>query len=97
MGKHLTIEEKKNAEKEVAENRRAIKELKQKIYCLKARNKRLLNHIYTKNKSKYGGLYAQNSVCQAIFGMAFRSLSPEQKKEYYKIMKEKERSNNKMG
>jgi hypothetical protein len=91
MGKHLSIEEKLNAETEFAENKEKIKELKAQIKTLKYRNERLLDCIYYKHRSKYQGLYGINGLCYALFKKRCRELDPDERRMYNRIKKAEER------
>ena len=82
MGKHLTIEEKLNAENEVKENLEKIKELKNEIHKIKRRNERLRNHIYFKTRSKHNGLYGIDGVCYKMFGKKRSDLTVQERRMY---------------
>ena len=71
MGKHLTIEEKLNAENELKENRLVMKWLRQRINEIKYRNSKLENYLGNKKNSKYEGLYGIEGSCYKMFGKKF--------------------------
>lgn len=95
MSKHLSIEEKLNAENELAENIEKIKQLKDQIKLLMYRNNKLRRHIYSRKRSKYNGLYGIDGVCYTLFGKKAIDLDIEEKREYNRLMKAKERANKK--
>ena len=87
MGKHLTIEEKLNAENELKENRLVMKWLRQRINEIKYRNSKLENYLVNKKNSKHEGLYGIDGSCYKLFGKKFRDLTVEQRREYHRITK----------
>jgi hypothetical protein len=107
MGKHLSINEKLNAQNELIKNRKEIlylrKEIKDlvnnikkeelvlKIQTLKNRNKKLKNHILYSKKSVHNGKYGINGICYNLFGKKTCELNKEELSIYNKIMKERSR------
>ena len=91
MGKHLSIEEKLNAENELKENSFKIKQLREEINALKYRNKKLTYFLEASRKSKHKGLYGIDGTCYKMFSKRYRELNVEEEREYNKIMKRKSR------
>lgn len=94
MGKHLTIEEKLNAENELLKNREKIKQLREEINKLKYRNDRLIYYLHNKKygRSKHKGLcYAQCKMYK-MYGKKKSDLTPEELREYNKIKQIEHRS-----
>ena len=91
MGKHLTIEEKLNAENELKENRLIMKWLREQLNAFKYRNARLTNYLEYKDKSKHEGLYGIDGSCYKMFGKKFRDLTVEEKREYHRVTKQNRR------
>jgi hypothetical protein len=92
MGKHLTIEEKHNASKELEENREKIKALREQINALKYRNKRLENYLHNvKHISQYGGLFYENGDMYKQFGKKKSDLTVEELREYNKVKQRESR------
>lgn len=87
MGKHLTIEEKLNAENELKENRAKIKLLQQEINGLKYRNKKLLYYLENRKNSKYKGLFSENGLCYKLYGKKAIEMTVEERREYDAITK----------
>jgi hypothetical protein len=110
MGKHLSIKEKLNAENEYEQNLGIIYDIKDKIREskdfvykqelwvkvkeIRKRNKKLLNHIYSSRRSKHRGLYGINGICYNMFGKKSCELNKEERTEYNKIMKARQRKKN---
>lgn len=107
MAKHLSIEEKLNAQNEYYQNLEIIYDIKDKIREAKdfaykqelwvkvreirKRNKKLLNHIYSRRHSKHNGMYGINGICYNMFGKKSCELNKEERTEYNKIMKARHR------
>lgn len=107
MGKHLSVEEKLNAENEYVQNLEIIYDIKDKIRETKdfaykqelwvkvkeirKRNKKLLNHIYSRRHSKHNSMYGINGICYNMFGKKACELKKEELREYNKIMKARQR------
>ena len=107
MGKHLSVEEKLNAENEYAQNleiiydiKDEIRESKDKAYKqelwaevreLRKRNDKLRNHIYARKHSKHNGMYGINGICYTMFGKKACELNKEERSEYNKVMKARQR------
>lgn len=85
MSKWLTIEERANAKTEKAENKAKIRTLRQEIYKLQQRNKRLTNAINNKTYKAH----RENGVVNKMFGKGFNELTVKEKREYNRVMKEK--------
>lgn len=85
MGKHLTYEEKLNAENERNENRLIMKWLREQLNALKYRNERLTYYLKHRDKSKHNGLYGIDGTCNMMFGKRFRDLTAEEKREYNRV------------
>lgn len=87
MGKHLTLEEKLNAENELKENRFIMSWLRQQMANFKYRNKKLENYLKQRKYSKYNGIYGIDGGCYKMFGKKFRELTVEERREYHKEMR----------
>lgn len=87
MGKHLTVQEKLNAENELKENRAKIKELRNQINAIKYRNKKLENYLELRRHSKYNGLFSQNGLCYQLYNKKASELTIEERREYNAITK----------
>ena len=87
MGKHLTIEEKLNADNELQQNRIIMKWLRKQLNAFKYRNHKLENYLHHKNKSKHNGLYGINGSCYTMFGKKFKDLTIEERRAYHQEMR----------
>lgn len=91
MGKHLTIEEKKNAEVELRINREFIKLIKkytkQIIAEIQKRNIRLENFLQNKKYSEHCGMYGMNGLCYKLYGKKADELNMREKREYEAVAK----------
>lgn len=103
MGKHLSVEEKLNAQNEYSENLKKIemlkleyiekeKENKIKIKELQLRNRKLKTFLENRKKSPYGGLYPLNGICYKMFGKKREDLTPKEATEYTRAMKQRSRN-----
>ena len=82
MGKHLSIEEKLNAENELKENMAKIKELRNEIKKINYRNGRLRNYLAFKNRSKHQGMFGIDGICYKMFGKKSCELTVEERRKY---------------
>ena len=87
MGKHLTVEEKLNAENELKFNKQLIKLLREQIRNLQCRNEKLKYCIQHKNYNKHCGLYGVNSICYKLYGKKASELTVKERREYDAIAK----------
>ena len=85
MGKHLTIEEKMNAENELKMNRNFIKLLRQQINEIKKRNAKLENFLDHKKYSEHCGMYGIDGLCYKLYGKKASELNQREKREYEAI------------
>lgn len=108
MGKHLSVDEKLNAKNEYLNNLDIIDDIKMEIKNsknieynqmlkteikeIRKRNKKLLNHIYSSRYSKHSGLYGINGICYTMFGKKTCELTKEERTEYNKVMKARQRA-----
>lgn len=70
-------------------------ELTEEINILRKRNKKLYNHLINCKISKHNGCYGENGVCYKMYGKSAKELTSEQRREYNRLMKAKERANKK--
>lgn len=96
MDKHLTIEEKLNAEIELKENREKIKQLREEINKLKYRNQRLLYFLNNRkyHGGKHGGLCYAESDTYKKYGKKKNELTKEELKEYNRLKQREHRKKN---
>ena len=82
MGKHLTYEEKLNAENELKFNRQLITVFREQINKLQYRNERLKNFLEKKKFSEHNGMYGINGLCYKLYGKKADELNIRERREY---------------